>query len=77
MKIRFDTLEEQRRYERRCEIIEVLNILKNQARDSGANTFIWDVNFDGFNWTIENAIKELEKVNEQVRRFQSFKNNKN
>lgn len=64
MKMIFNTLEEQRRYERRCEIIEALNILKNQARDSGANTFIWDVSLDGFNWTIENAIKELERVNE-------------
>lgn len=64
MKMIFNSLEEQRRYERRCEILEALNILKNQARDSGANTFIWNVNLDGFNWTIENAIKELEKVNE-------------
>ena len=62
MKIIFNTLEGQRR--RRCEIIEALNILKDQARDSGANTFIWDVNLDSFNWLIENAIKELEKVNE-------------
>lgn len=64
MKMIFNTLEEQRRYERRCEILEALNILRNQARDSGANTFIWDVSLDSFNWTIENAIKELEKVNE-------------
>lgn len=49
MKIIFNSLEEQRRYERRCEILEALNILKNQARDSGANTFILDVNLDGFN----------------------------
>jgi len=64
MKMIFNTLEEQRRYERRCEILEALNILRNQARDSGTNTFIWDVSLDSFNWTIENAIKELEKVNE-------------
>lgn len=59
MKALFDSLEEQRKYE----IIEALTILKTQARDSGANTFIWDVSRDSFNYVIDKAIKELEYKN--------------
>lgn len=45
----------------REELIESLTLLKEQARNSGANTFVWDINIDSFNFVIDSAIKELEQ----------------
>ena len=45
----------------REEAIEMLKTLKEQARNSGANTFVWDINIDSFNFVIDMAIKALEQ----------------
>ena len=45
----------------REELIESLTLLKEQARNSVANTFVWDVNIDGFNFVIDSAVKALEQ----------------
>lgn len=45
----------------REEAIEMLKILKEQARNSGANTFVWDINIDSFNFVIDMVIKFLEQ----------------
>lgn len=39
------------------ELIESLALLKEQARNSGANTFVWDINIDSFNFVMDSAIK--------------------
>ena len=39
--------------------IEMLKILKEQARESGANTFVWDVTKESFDFVIDKTIKEL------------------
>lgn len=45
----------------REELIKSLTLLKEQARNSGANTFVWDVKIDSFNFVIDSAIKALEQ----------------
>ena len=42
--------------------IEMLKILKEQARESGANTFIWDITLESFNFVIDKTVKGLYKV---------------
>lgn len=42
--------------------IEMLKILKEQARESGANTFIWDITLESFNFVIDKTVKDLYKV---------------
>ncbi len=42
--------------------IEMLKILKEQARESGANTFIWDITLESFNFVIDKTIKDLYTV---------------
>ena len=46
----------------REEAIESLTLLKEQARNSGANTFVWDIKIDSFNFVIDSAIKALKQV---------------
>lgn len=43
----------------REELIQFLTLLKEQARNSGANTFVWDVKIDSFNFVIDSVIKAL------------------
>lgn len=45
----------------REELIESLTILKEQAHNSGVNSFVWDINLDSFNFVIDSAIKALEQ----------------
>jgi hypothetical protein len=45
----------------REELIKSLTLLKDQARNSGVNTFVWDINIDGFNFVIDSAIEALEQ----------------
>lgn len=45
----------------REELIESLTLLKEQARNSGANTFVWDINIDSFNFVMDSAIEVLEQ----------------
>lgn len=42
--------------------IEILRILKEQARESGANTFVWDVTKESFDFVIDKTIKDLYTV---------------
>lgn len=42
--------------------IEMLKILKEQARESGANTFVWDITLESFNFVIDKTVKDLYKV---------------
>lgn len=42
--------------------IELLKILKEQARESGANTFIWDITLESFNFVIDKTVRNLYKV---------------
>lgn len=42
--------------------IEILGILKEQARESGANTFVWDVTKESFDFVIDKTIKDLYTV---------------
>lgn len=42
--------------------IEMLQILREQARESGANTFIFDVTKESFNFVIDKTVKDLYKV---------------
>lgn len=42
--------------------IEMLKILKEQARESGANTFIWDITKESFDFVIDKTIKDLYTV---------------
>lgn len=42
--------------------IKMLKILKEQARESGANTFIWDITLESFNFVIDKTVKDLYKV---------------
>lgn len=42
--------------------IEMLKILKEQARESGANTFVWDVTKESFDFVIDKTIKDLYTV---------------
>lgn len=42
--------------------IEMLKILKEQARESGANTFIFDVTKESFDFVIDKSIKDLYTV---------------
>jgi len=42
--------------------IEMLKILKEQARESGANVFIRDVTKESFDFVIDKTIKELYTV---------------
>ena len=35
--------------------------VKEQARNSGANTFVWDIKIDSFSFVIDSAIKALEQ----------------
>ena len=41
------------------ELIKCLIMLKEQARSYGANTFVWDISIDSFNYVIDMAIKAL------------------
>jgi len=43
------------------ELTKCLILLKEQARNSGANTFVWDITIDSFNYVIDMAIKALEQ----------------
>lgn len=45
----------------REELIESLTLLKEQARNSGSNTFVWDIKIDSFNFVIDSAIKALDQ----------------
>lgn len=51
----------------REELIECLTTLQKQARRSGANTFIWDVNLDSFNFVIDNVLNKLRHEPRKVR----------
>lgn len=42
--------------------IEMLKILKEQARESGANTFIFDVTKESFDFVIDKTVKDLYQV---------------
>lgn len=46
--------------------IEMLKILKEQARESGANVFIWDVTKESFDFVIDRAVKNLYTVLEST-----------
>ena len=46
----------------REELIKSLTLLKEQARNSGGNTFVGDINIDSFNFVIDSAIEALEQV---------------
>lgn len=45
----------------RGELVESLALLKEQARNSGANTFVWDINIDSFNFVMDSVIKALDQ----------------
>ena len=58
----------------REETIETLKTLKEQAHNSGANTFVWDISIDSFNFDMAiKAIKEpsvnetLEKIRAEIK----------
>jgi len=46
--------------------IEMLKILKEQARESGANVFIRDVTKESFDFVIDRAVKNLYTVLEST-----------